>query len=94
MYFSYKNIHEQSAVRMAGCPSNDLTLKRGKFAEMIQFVCSTKCRRAFILPYFEARIGIQPVALIFMKVIQEFQCRYSEGVVFSRIEDVIPSVCV
>jgi hypothetical protein len=54
MYFSNKNIHEQSASWMHEANVEELLHKWRKFVEMIKFVLSPKCRRAFILPYFDA----------------------------------------
>lgn len=111
LYFSYKNIHEQGAIWMYGALANEIPQKWKKFVEMIQFVFSLKCRRAFILPFFDAtydtdntcghcdvcllrdeaepRIDIQHVARIILKVLAEFQRSHEEGVVFTRLKDVI-----
>ena len=43
---------------MYGASVNELPHKWQKFVEMIQFVFSTKCRRAFILPFFDASYDI------------------------------------
>lgn len=111
LYFSYKNIHEQGCTWMYGTTIEELPHKWKKFVEMIQFVFSTKCRRAFILPYFDSsynasvgcnscdscaladeampQIDIQSVARIILKVIREFQSSYDDGVIFTRVKDVI-----
>ena len=111
LYFSYKIIHEQGAVWMNGTPVSEIPDKWSKYVEMIRFVLSTKCRRAFILPFFdplydastacnscdacaichdaEATIDISAVARIILKVIREFQRSFADGVVFTRVKDVI-----
>ncbi len=111
LYFSYKIIHEQGAVWMNGTPVSQIPDKWSKYVEMIRFVLSTKCRRAFILPFFDALydastpcnscdacavshnadavIDISTVARIILKVIREFQRSFADGVVFTRVKDVI-----
>ncbi len=51
MYYSYKNVHECGGVWAQGAG-----LQSGfwaRYIEVVKYILSTKCRRAFIIPYFD-----------------------------------------
>jgi RecQ family ATP-dependent DNA helicase len=54
MYFSYKSVHECGSVWLQGENASSVSTSWARYIEVIRFILSTKCRRAFILPYFDS----------------------------------------